>query len=83
MDELVGYSVKTFSPGSIGDSLKIGKHLMVLNSSYWPISNDGHFLSDRYKKFQYLKLQMSLIFARGATHVTVGVSTRTKNDQSF
>ena len=25
MDELVGYSVKTFSPGSIGDSLKIGK----------------------------------------------------------
>ena len=33
MDELVGYSVKTFSPGSIGDSLKIGKHLLPIG--YW------------------------------------------------
>ena len=30
MDELVGYSVKTFSPGSIGDSLKIGKHKFLI-----------------------------------------------------
>ena len=43
MDELVGYSVKTFSPGSIGDSLKIGKHkfliLLISQNIKYGISN--------------------------------------------
>ena len=50
MDELVGYSVKTFSPGSIGDSLKIGKHkflILLISQNIKYLNNGQIFWSDR------------------------------------